>query len=125
MNTTELLAIIAPHREMLKGMGVTDVDAGQPQATNIVCIVTNGEMDIVSATHAARILECVARHAMDDWQVTGQDEPHREYRMEPRTDGDTFGIISDGDNHEVSREPHSLAVALALLAWTRTQKGTT
>lgn len=120
MNTSELLAIIEPHKELLKGMGWTiePIDG----LDNFVFLPLGDEVvDGTPVAFAALIIENVARHALDEWQLTGPDEPPREYRMEPRTDGDTFGIASIGDNHNWEREGNSLAVALALLAWTKGQ----
>lgn len=121
MNTAELLAIIEPHKELLRGMDWHVCDA---LVAGRVCIhrdlPDHRLWETTTPDLAAHIFENVARHALDEWQLTAPDEPPREYRMEPRTDGDTFGIASIGDSHNWEREGNSLAVALALLAWTKT-----
>lgn len=117
MTTTDLLAIIEPHATMLGELGCSVIR--EPMSSGEVGIALGRDLRWYLPEAAALILEAVARRAMDEWQCVGPDEPHREYLMEPRLDGDTFGIASNGDNHSMEREPSSLAVALQLLAWCR------
>lgn len=118
MNTADLLATIAPHREMLKGMGWT-VETG---TTNTIRINTNGRTQLMYAELAAHILCDVCMEALEKW---GEMKASSIYSR--TTGGEHVVVFVDSDDAEIKdsarREPTRLAALLALLAWCREVKG--
>lgn len=122
LTTAALLAIIAPHREMLKGMGWKCLQMPDNYGGYVTIATTDDStIEAVPPSLAARILCDVCMEALEKWASNmvsvvsvwyddlGHDHP--------------WHASTTNRKHPVFSKPTRLAALLALCAWCREVKG--
>jgi len=134
MNTSELLALLAPHREALAALG-WEVNGGNPVAKNVTEVRSPDDWDVMSATNASLLIESIVRRELDRW-ASEHTTDECQWWFESNTPSDDagdygFALWSNeepllGDDIalvHVERDADPLAALLSLWAWTRGVKG--
>lgn len=112
MNTTDLLAMLAPHRDALAALG-WEVNGGNPVAKNVTEVRSPEDWDVMSASNASLIIESIVRRELDKREMSYLQE----------IDGDKWaaGFVGWEDDDRIGTSP--LTALLSLWAWCREVKG--
>lgn len=115
MNTTDLLAMLAPHRDALAALG-WEVNGGNPVANNVTEVRSPEDWDVMSASNASLIIESIVRRELDKIAPS----PVQVFTL---ANGRVTVGVAGSKPHTIRMQPTRLAALLQLWSWCREVKG--